>query len=365
MAGLGEQRLGLLDVIGVALEVLVVAGHRRRQRLVGRHRAVVDQLHDAVLVDRHVDGLAHLHVVERRHLRVHRHVAGVQLAALDDARLLLGIGHHLLELGRRDAVAGHVDLALLQAQQRDDRLLADLEGDLVEMRQALVPVVGVALEHQALAERPFGELVGAGADRMLAEIGAVFLDLFLRHDMREIDRHDMQEGGVGPGQLELDRMGIDDGDAFEAFAGAGGDGLMPLDRGEEAGAGALGLRVDDALDRVFDVVGGHLAAVVEFHALAQLEGEGLAVGRDLVAFGEVGHQHRGAGLVVHQPVEQALDHRPVLPVVADRRIERGDVVLVGDGDGAALLGVGVERLLGDGRRHGEHQRERRRGEGQG
>ena len=87
---------------------------------------------------------------------VHRDVAGVQLAALDDMRLLLGIGHHLEELRRRDAVAEHVDLALLQAQQRHERLLADLEGDLVEMRQALVPVVRVALEDDALAERPFG-----------------------------------------------------------------------------------------------------------------------------------------------------------------------------------------------------------------
>ena len=80
---------------------------------------------------------------------------------------------HLQEFGRRDAVAGDVDLALLQAQQRHQRLLADLEGDLVEIRHALVKVVGVALEDEALAERPFGQLEGAGADRLLAEVGAV------------------------------------------------------------------------------------------------------------------------------------------------------------------------------------------------
>ena len=359
MAGFGEQRLGLGDVVGIALEGFVVAGHRRRQRLVGRHRAVVDQLDDAVLVDRHVDGLADLHIVERRHLRVHRDVAGVQLAALDDARLLLGIGHHLLEFCRRNAVARYVDLALLQAQQRDDRLLPDLEGDLVEMRQALAPIVRIALEDEVLAERPIGQLVGAGADRMLAEIGAVFLDLLLRHDMREVDRHDMQEGGVGPGQLELHRIGIDDGDAFQALGRSGGNGVIAFDRGEEAGAGALRLGVGDAVERVFHVVGGHLAAVVELDAVAQLEGEGLAVRRNLVAFGELGPEVGGAWLVVHQPVEQALDHRPVLPVVADRRIERGDVVLVGDGDGAALLGVGVHRLFRAGGLHGEHQRKRR------
>src|SRR3546814_3497811 len=51
---------------------------------------------------------------------------------------------------------------------------------------------------------------------------------------------------------------------------------------------------------------------------------GKAVVGDLVALGEVRHQFGGARLVVHQPVEQALDHRPVLPVVADRRVEGGD-----------------------------------------
>ena len=41
------------------------------------------------------------------------------------------------------------------------------------------------------------ELEGAGADRMLAEVGAVLLDLLLRHDDGEVDRHHVQEGGVG------------------------------------------------------------------------------------------------------------------------------------------------------------------------
>ena len=167
----------------------------------------------------------------------------------------------------------------------------------------------------------------------------------------------------GRRQLELHRVRIDDGDAGEALGLAAGDVVIALDRGEEAGAGALRLRVGDAVERVFHVVGRHLAAVVEFHAVAQLEGEGLAVGRDLVALGEVGPELRRAGLVVHQPVEQALDHRPVLPVVADRRIERGDVVLVGDGDLAALLGVrGRCASSSAGRLHGEHQRKRRCGD---
>ena len=60
-----------------------------------------------------------------------------------------------------------------------------------------VPVVGVALEDEPLAERPLGELEGAGADRVLAEVGAPLLDRFLGHDEGEVERHDVQEGRVG------------------------------------------------------------------------------------------------------------------------------------------------------------------------
>ena len=133
-AGLGEELLRALGIVGVALVVLDVARHRGRQRLVRRHRAVVDDADDAVLVDRHVDRLAHAHVVERLGVDVHRHVAGVELAALDDLALVLRVVLDLEELRRRDAVAEHVDLAALQAEERDGRLLAELEGDLVELR---------------------------------------------------------------------------------------------------------------------------------------------------------------------------------------------------------------------------------------
>ena len=95
----------------------------------------------------------------------------MELAALDD-RGVAGVGLDLQELRRRDAVAENVDLAALQAEEGDGRLLADLEGDPVELRDARLPVVGVALEDEALAEGPLGELVGAGADRMAAEVGA-------------------------------------------------------------------------------------------------------------------------------------------------------------------------------------------------
>src|SRR5690606_15175121 len=118
--------------------------------------------------------------------------------------------------------------------------------------------------------------------------------------------------------------------------------------------------IDHTFDRVFHVLGRHLATVVELHALAQLEGEGRPVFRDFVALREIGTQRGRPGLIIHEPVEQALDHRPVLPVVADGRVKRGDIVLVGDDDFATWFGVGVA-FLGHARagRDGKHQRKRR------
>ena len=110
-------------------------------------------------------------------------------------------------------------------------------------------------------------------------------------------------------------------------------------------AGALRLRVGHAVERILHVLGHHLPSIVEPDPGAQVEGEGAAVLRDVVALRQTGAKLRRARHVVHQPVVERLDHRPVLPVVADGRVERGDVVLVGYGDVAAGHGVRVERLL--------------------
>ena len=116
---------------------LIVAGHRRRQRLARRHAAVVDEADDAILVDRHVDRLAHLDIVEGRLRDIHRHIAGMQLVALGDQVLVGRIGHDLGELRRRNAVADDIDLAVLEPQHGDCRILAEFEGELVEIGHAL------------------------------------------------------------------------------------------------------------------------------------------------------------------------------------------------------------------------------------
>ena len=280
----------------------------------------------------------------------------MQQLALDDQALVRRVLQLLEEVGRGDRIAEHVDLTALEPKERHLRLLPDLEDDRVEIGHAVAEVVLVALEHDALAERPLGHLVGAGAHRVAAEVLAELLHRLLRDGEAEVDGHDVQEVRVGLAELEHHGAIVGRGDAGQLVRLAGDHLVESRDLPEEALAGALCLGIDGTLDGVLDVGGHQFAAVVERHAVAQHEGVGELVVRDRVALGEVRDQLGGARLVVHQPVEQGFDHRPVLPVVADRRIERGDVVLVGDDHLPALLARLLARLRGlRGRRRGERR----------
>ena len=149
-AGLLHELLRAFDIVRIALVGPVVARHQRRQHLVRRRRAAVDDAHDSILVDRHVDGLADAHVVQQFLGRVDGDVARLELLAVDDQVLVVGRVLDLQILGRRDAVAGDVDLALLESQDRDERLLADFDFESVEIR-TVAEIVDIAREHQALA----------------------------------------------------------------------------------------------------------------------------------------------------------------------------------------------------------------------
>ena len=152
--------------------------------------------------------------------------------------------------------------------------------------------------------------------------------------------------------MKDDGFVVDDADAGELGGLAAGQRVIAVDRAEIAAARTLRRRIDGALERIFHIRRRHGAAIVEFDAVAQLERIGQAVIGDRVALGEVGLELGRAGLVVHEPVEDRLDDRPVLPVIADLRIESGEIVVEGDDGGAALF-----RALrqGDGRGSGEGQ----------
>ena len=266
----------------------------------------------------------------------------MQLITGDHQVLELGIVLELQELGRWYAVAGDVDFTLLQAQQRDHRVLADLERDAVQVRQTGLEVVRVLLEQNLLPQLPLRQAVGASAHRVFAEVGAPLLDFLLGHDKGEVDGHDLQERRVRRLQGDLDGVVVQHLDARQVLGLVAGHVFVTDDRAEEPGARALGFRVDGTFQGVLDVTGLELATVLELHAFLQGEGIDGAILGDGVVRGQVRGQLRGAGLIVHQPVEQALDHRPVLPVITNRRVERGHVVLVGNDRSATVFCVWIK-----------------------
>ena len=140
----------------------------------------------------------------------------------------------------------------------------------------------------------------------------------------------MQEGCVGPGQLEDHRLVIGSFNARQFGCLAARYFVVAGDHAEIAAAGTLRGRTDGALERIFDVSRGHYPAIVEFDAVTQREHISQAIVGNRVTLGEIGFQFCRARLVVHEAVENRLDHRPVLPIVAHLRVERGEVVVEGD-----------------------------------
>ncbi|CAM5666638.1 hypothetical protein SLAVM298S_00218 [Streptomyces lavendulae subsp. lavendulae] len=170
------------------------------------------------------------------------------------------------------------------------------------------PVVVEAVEFDRLALVPGAELEGAGAGE--AAGGAVVLarrlDAGLGGDHSGGRGHVLGELGVGllEGDGDLERAGLGDrGDVLEDLG---------------PGGGVVGVHLTAEAEH--HVVGGHLLAVVEAHAGAQVvhPGGGVRVGRLL---GETGLGGEGRG-----PAHQALAHvgqDGVLRVVEGHRVVEG------------------------------------------
>ena len=365
-AGLLHQRLGLLDVVRIRVARGVVAGQVRRVDAVGLDAGAVADLQDGRLVDGVVDRLADLDVAERavvRHLGVHEHVVGVDQRVVVDLVGVIGVRRHVRELGGRQRVAHHVERPGLDLEEHRVVVLAGLVVDLVEVRLAGLPVGRVLDERRALALGVALQQVRACPDRLGREGRRVVAGQLLGHDRGERRREHVEEGRIGVDQVELDGGRVDDldprGGRRRPREDIGGADDVAEEARRDRRRVRLQVRIEDAVDRIGDVVGGHLAQdaavlVHEVDVAVDLEGEGLAVGRDRRH--PVGEERHEPGAVV--VVEQRLEHQalggPRRHVIAEGRVEPLDLAIPADRQGATLRdgrrGAGLTRGRGACRR---------------
>ena len=265
VAGFGEQRLRLLRVERIREPVLEVR-RERREEAAGRNLAeALDRPHEALLVDGVRDRLAYAEIGHGLVIEAERDVVDVVERALEELGRQIGCVLERRERSGRNRLRHHVLLAVLDPQQRELGIDADRPLDAVEVGHVGVPVVREALEHEASVRIDVGHAVRARADGREVEPVTGLLDDVARHDARERQAQQVEQHAVRRFQLDRERERVDDGDARELVAGLVEDVLHPRDRQArvEATALARGRRGDEALERVLDVVGRQLAAVVE------------------------------------------------------------------------------------------------------
>ena len=298
-------------------------------RMAGRHGALghfhqaAEQLLQLVAVDAQVGGLAHP-LVEPGRAFGERELPGPHV------RLRVGIQHEALRLDLRDGVGRRrldpVDLARQQRRGAGAGLRHRQQDDAVDLRLALgIPVVVVLDVFHALArrelvhlERPRARSVGGeGGPRLLGPLGriadagqrVVLLLPVRRRGHEQVGQVDRDEAVRLLGG-QLDRVVVDLARRHQVRHAADGDADL-------VGREVRRLLLEDLLDVPDDGIGLQVGAVMELHALAQLEDPLGLVGRIDGPFGgEARDQH--ARLVGRRqvPVREGVEQRNAGEAVA-------------------------------------------------
>ena len=275
--------------------------------------AVEDGVHQALPVDRERQGLADALVLADRRLRLRavRHVHRQSLIAERDHALDLEVllRLELLHVGRLDAL-GHVEIARAQAGEPRGRIRNGAEHDLVEGEGLGVPVVRIAGKRDVVLLHPLHEFIGARADGIEPEFGAGLLRGLRRDHHAGAVAERGQQGRIRLLQVEAHRERIDDIDA--------------VDRGELRLADQFRHRLV-ALDVEFDGRRVEFLPVMEGDAVAQLEGDHLAVLGDLPGGREARHDLQ-IGRDVDELVAQRLEDDAADEALAGRRVEEVRIV---------------------------------------
>ena len=269
---LGQQALGLgpllvgLAVAGQALELGAAEppGAARRRQHAGAHRggALAHGLDERATVHRVAQGQPHADVIEGRaravDQEVRRGVAGDLGADQLGQRRLQLLGHGPRGIaGERHVHSPRLDRGRLAAAIAHDEV-----AQAVEIRAALLEVVGVADVLDHLAAPPLLELERPGADAAVAHLGG--------RDVRGIDgrlaggQHGQQRG-LRPLEPEDDGGGIGRLDGLDVD--------VPVLARVEAQPGGLLGRLAHHVEGVLHVLRGERRAVVPLHVAPQEEDE--------------------------------------------------------------------------------------------
>lgn len=324
VAGLGEQLLRLLRIIRIgAGDVLGIGPVGARQRHPGRlAKATERRLDEGVAIEREVDCLADLDVVERSARVVEIHLDAIQRRRRHQLEILGALDHRLQP---RRQLERHVVLTGDHRAQRGRILRDDVELDAVQEWPALAPVVFVAGDDDDLVIVPAHELPRAGANRLPIGVVAERLDIGRRHHHAGAIRQDRRQRRVGIFQLQRHLQRAGDFDAVDA-------GQVRLDVGALVGAVAIEVELHR--------LGVERRTVVEFDALGDVQHHGVRIGIRPLREARL----RLQGVVV--PLHQGVVDRPQDAVIgagaAGRRIKRRRIG--GRRDFQNATGLGGERL---------------------
>ena len=324
------------------------ARHVRRQDRVGDDALPVDQVDQALLVDREVHGLTDRDVVERPERAVEPEILCAQGRPAQEERPVAGVGPHALVLGGWNA--REIELAALVLEPGELRADADRLLDAVEIRAPGTKIIRIPREPEPLPVCPLLQDERPRADGVAGEI--VVPDA--------LDRLPVDDGGEHHGELvEEERIDLRQAE-FQAVRRQRADAahlgrlsgdviLGTLDAVEELRSLRMDRRLQQPLHGVLDVRRGERAPGAEADVVPQREGHEPSVVAHGPRLGELGHD-RGPRVVVDERVEQHLLDRPRDGVVAARRVE-----------GAWILGRGAAQHPTRPRRPAAVRLPRRRG----
>ena len=230
---------------------------------------------------------------------VRRHRAGDVPVALLHRDLVAERTHQLV--ARRGRHAAELDRRAVAADRLDpDRLLVGIDrGEAVEIGQVLVVIVGVAHPLDRLAGLVAGEFEGAGAHHILFVPVRVLVEDRLLVDPVERIGQCRQEGAGREFEMEHDGRGIGRLDLVDHQVIGGARAEHPL------------AREDDLVPAGRHIGGGQRRTVMEFDAVADLEGVGPpGVGRLRHLAAQIADEIGGRCRVVRvDPDQQAVERR--------------------------------------------------------